>query len=98
MAQYDLALFDKSLKQNMVFASHNLACDTSFNEFHMIICRNVMIYFNQQLQNKVINLFYESLCSFGFLGLGSKESLLFSDKRGNFSEFDAKERIFRKLS
>jgi chemotaxis protein methyltransferase CheR len=98
VAHYDSVLLDKSLKQNMVFASHNLACDTSFNEFHLIICRNVLIYFNQQLQNKVINLFYESLCSFGFLGLGNKESLLFSDKRGNFSEFDRKERIFMKNS
>jgi chemotaxis protein methyltransferase CheR len=96
IAQYDSALFDKSLKQNMVFSSHNLACDSSFNEFHLIICRNVMIYFNQQLQNKVINLFYESLCPFGFLGLGNKESLLFSDKRGNFNEFDRSERIFMK--
>ncbi|MBA4058299.1 MAG: chemotaxis protein CheR, partial [Marivirga sp.] len=98
VAQYNSAIFDKSLKQSMVFASHNLACDTSFNEFHLIICRNVLIYFNQQLQNKVINLFYESLCSFGFLGLGNKESLLFSDKRGNFGEFDRKERIFMKNS
>jgi chemotaxis protein methyltransferase CheR len=96
IARYDSALLDKSLKQNIVFASHNLACDTSFNEFHLIICRNVLIYFNQQLQNKVINLFYESLCSFGFLGLGNKESLLFSDKRVNFTEFDRKERIFMK--
>ena len=98
VANYDSAIFDKSLKQNMVFSSHNLACDTSFNEFHLIICRNVLIYFNQQLQNKVINLFYESLCSFGFLGLGNKESLLFSDKRENFSEIDKKERIFMKAS
>jgi chemotaxis protein methyltransferase CheR len=98
VAHYDSALFDKSLRQNVVFASHNLACDTSFNEFHLIICRNVLIYFNQQLQNKVINLFHESLCSFGFLGLGNKESLLFSDKRGNFSELDRRERIFMKVS
>jgi chemotaxis protein methyltransferase CheR len=96
IAKYDSALFDKSLKQNMVFASHNLVSDNSFNEFHLIFCRNVLIYFNQQLQNKVINLFYDSLCSFGFLGLGNKESLLFSDKQKSFSELDRKERIFMK--
>jgi chemotaxis protein methyltransferase CheR len=98
VAHYDSALFDKSLRQNVVFASHNLACDTSFNEFQLVICRNVLIYFNQQLQNKVINLFHESLCPFGFLGLGNKESLLFSEKRGNFSELDRRERIFMKVT
>lgn len=96
IAKYNSALFDKSLKQNMVFASHNLATDNSFNEFHLILCRNVLIYFNQQLQNKVINLFYDSLCPFGFLGLGNKESLLFTDKRGSFTELDKRERIFMK--
>jgi chemotaxis protein methyltransferase CheR len=80
----------------MVFASHNLACDNSFNEFHLVICRNVLIYFNQQLQNKVINLLYNSLCPFGFLGLGNKESLLFTDKRDSFTELDKRERIFMK--
>lgn len=96
IAKYDSALFDKSLKENMVFASHNLATDNSFNEFHLILCRNVLIYFNQQLQNKVINLFYDSLCPFGFLGLGNKESLLFTNKRENFTELDKRERIFMK--
>ncbi|MEP6594497.1 MAG: CheR family methyltransferase, partial [Ginsengibacter sp.] len=95
-AKYNSVMFDKSLKQNIVFAAHNLAVDKSFNEFQLIICRNVLIYFNQQLQNKVINLFYESLCPFGFLGLGNKESLLFSDKRKHFEEVDHKEKIFMK--
>jgi chemotaxis protein methyltransferase CheR len=95
-AKYNSVLFDKSLKQNIVFAAHNLAVDTSFNEFQLIICRNVLIYFNQQLQNKVIDLFYESLCPFGFLGLGNKESLLFSAKRKQFEEIDHKEKIFKK--
>lgn len=95
-AKYDSAVFDKSLKQNMVFASHNLASDNSFNEFHLVLCRNVLIYFNQQLQNKVINLFYDSLCPFGFLALGNKESLLFADKRNSFTDIDKKERIFTK--
>jgi chemotaxis protein methyltransferase CheR len=93
-AKYNSVMFDKSLKNNIVFAAHNLAVDKSFNEFQLIICRNVLIYFNQQLQNKVIDLFYESLCPFGFLGLGNKESLLFSGKRKEFEEIDRKEKIF----
>ncbi len=96
IAKYNSVMFDKSLKQNIVFAPHNLAVDRSFNEFQLIICRNVLIYFNQQLQNKVINLFYDSLCPLGFLGLGNKESLLFSDSRKNFDEIDRKEKIFVK--
>jgi chemotaxis protein methyltransferase CheR len=95
-AKYNSVIFDKSLKQNIVFSPHNLAVDRSFNEFQLIICRNVLIYFNQQLQNNVISLFYESLCTLGFLGLGSKESLLFSENRKHFGEIDRKEKIFVK--
>ena len=93
-AKYNAVLWDKSLRQNIVFSVHNLAMDRSFNEFQLILCRNVLIYFNQHLQSKVINLFYESLCPFGFLGLGNKESLLFSDKQKCFEEVDRKEKIF----
>ncbi|MGD8782477.1 MAG: protein-glutamate O-methyltransferase CheR [Ignavibacteria bacterium] len=96
MAKYDSALLDKSLKQNVVFSIHNLAVDKSFNEFQLILCRNVLIYFNQSLQNKVIDLFYESLCPFGVLALGNKESLLFSDKKPYFEEIDKSEKIFMK--
>ena len=96
LSKYNSVMFDKSLRQNIVFSPHNLATDKSFNEFQLIICRNVLIYFNQQLQNKAINLFYESLCPFGFLGLGNKESLLFTDKRAFFEDVDKKERIFMK--
>lgn len=95
-AKYDSVLIDKSLKQNIVFAIHNLAVDTSFNEFQLILCRNVLIYFNQSLQNKVINLFYDSLSPFGYLALGNKESLLFSDKQKNFTDVDKKEKIYMK--
>jgi len=95
-AKYNSVLFDKSLKENIVFAAHNLAIDKSFNEFQLILCRNVLIYFNQKLQNNVISLFYESLCMFGFLGLGSKESLLFSDNRKHFNDVDRNEKIFIK--
>jgi chemotaxis protein methyltransferase CheR len=96
VSQYDAALLDRSLKQNIVFSAHNLVTDKSFNEFQLICCRNVLIYFKQQLQNRVIELFYESLCPFGFLALGNKESLLFAESRKNFEEVDRKERIFIK--
>lgn len=96
-ANYNAVMFDKSLKQNIVFSSHNLVTDKSFNEFEIIMCRNVMIYFNQALQNKVFDLFYESLCVFGFLCLGNKESLLFSDKQNRFEDIDHREKIFRKI-
>lgn len=95
-AKYDSALIDKSLKRNIVFSIHNLAVDTSFNEFQLILCRNVLIYFNQSLQNRVINLFYDSLSPFGFLALGNKESLLFSDKQKQFTDVDRKEKIYMK--
>jgi len=96
VSQYDAALLDRSLKQNIVFSAHNLAADRSFNEFQFISCRNVLIYFKQQLQTRVIDLFYESLCPFGFLALGNKESLLFAERGKHFEEVDKKERIFMK--
>jgi chemotaxis protein methyltransferase CheR len=96
VSQYGSALLDRSLKQNIVFSVHNLAVDRSFNEFQLILCRNVLIYFNQQLQNRVVNLLYESLCPLGFLALGNKESLLFTESREKFEEIDRKERIFIK--
>jgi chemotaxis protein methyltransferase CheR len=97
-AKYNSVMMNKELSKNMVFAPHNLAVDSAFNEFELIICRNVLIYFNQTLQNKVINLFYQSLCDFGYLGLGSKESLLFTDKRKEFTEIDRKEKLFMKTA
>lgn len=96
-AKYNSVLFDKTLRQNVVFAPHNLAADQSFNEFQLIICRNVLMYFNASLQNKVLDLFYESLGDFGFLGLGDKESLLFSNRKSLFEETDRKEKIYMKI-
>lgn len=96
IAKYDSVLLDKSLKRNIVFSPHNLTTDKSFNEFQLISCRNVMIYFNQDLQKRVLELFHESLCPFGFLALGNKESLLFSGQQENFNDVDKKERIFIK--
>lgn len=96
-AKYNAALFDKSLRNNVVFSPHNLVTDQSFNEFQFIICRNVLMYFNQQLQSKVINLFNESLCTFGFLGLGDKESLLFSGRKDHFEKIDGIQKIYMKI-
>jgi len=96
-AKYDGALFDKTLRNNIVFSPHNLATDKSFNEFQLIVCRNVLIYFNHHLQDRVLNLFHESLCHLGFLGLGSKESLHFTSKRNAFQEVAKRERIFMKI-
>lgn len=98
VAQYNAALFDRNLRNNIVFAAHNLASDQSFNEFQLILCRNVLIYFNQNLQNKVMSLFYDSLCTFGILGLGNKESLLFTDKQTYFDAIDKKQKIFIKTA
>jgi chemotaxis protein methyltransferase CheR len=96
LAKYDAVLMDKTLRERTVFSVHNLTTDQSFNEFQLILCRNVLIYFNQSLQNRVIGLFYESLCPYGTLALGSKESLLFSDKKEKFAEMNRKEKIFIK--
>lgn len=97
VAKHNSVLFDKSLRQNVVFSPHNLATDKSFNEFQLIICRNVLMYFNRNLQDKVLTLFHESLCDFGFLGVGDKESLLFSGTKDSFDETDRKEKIYMKV-
>ena len=94
-AHYDSAIFRPSLRENMVFAAHNLAVDGSFNEFHVVMCRNVMIYFNSALQSRVHELFLRSLAPLGFLALGSKESLQPAPYRLRYRDFDADERIYR---
>jgi chemotaxis protein methyltransferase CheR len=96
-AEYDNAIFRPWLRRNIVFAQHNLAMDTSFNELHLIICRNVMIYFNRALQNRVIDLFSASLVRLGFLCLGSKESLRGTGGEAAYDVLDADERIYRKV-
>jgi chemotaxis protein methyltransferase CheR len=96
-SKYNSVMFDKSLKRNIVFSAHNLVMDKAFNEFQLIICRNVLIYFNQELQKRVLDLFHGSLCMFGFLGLGNKESLRFGAQQQSFEEVDRKERIFMKI-
>ncbi|WP_431309010.1 CheR family methyltransferase [Halalkalibacter lacteus] len=89
-------VFHPFLKENVVFAQHNLAMDHSFNEFDMIICRNVLIYFNKTLQNKVHQLLYESLRIKGFLGLGQREGIRFTSYGNCYEEFDSKEKLYRK--
>lgn len=95
-SHYDMVIMDKSLKKNIVWANHNLVTDSVFAEAHMILCRNVLIYFDKDLQNKVQKLFFDSLINGGILCLGSKESLRFSDLADNYKELDKKERIFKK--
>ncbi|BCD85271.1 chemotaxis protein CheR [Pseudomonas solani] len=96
-AAYDGALFDKALRENVTFADHSLATDAVFSETQLISCRNVLIYFNKQLQDRALGLFHESLCHRGFLGLGSKESLDFSAYANRFEALNRQERVFRKL-
>ncbi|OQX96483.1 chemotaxis protein CheR [candidate division KSB1 bacterium 4572_119] len=97
-AKYNSALIDQSLKKNIVFSDHNLATDGVFGEMNLIFCRNVLIYFKKELQNRVIGLFRESLCNLGFLCLGSKESLMFSEYEKNFEPTVKETKIFRKIS
>ena len=96
IADYDFALLDKSLAEKVVFAEHNLVSDEVFGEMQMIVCRNVMIYFTKELQNHVIKLFYDSLCYGGYLCLGSKESIKFSDYEDAFETVSATQKIYRK--
>lgn len=96
-AQYDHVKFDTSLVRNVVFSEHNLATDSSFNEFHAVLCRNVMIYFNKTLQARVHNLIYTSLANFGVLGVGSKESLRFTEREAYYDELDRDHRLYRKV-
>jgi chemotaxis protein methyltransferase CheR len=80
----------------VTFADHSLATDSVFSETHFVSCRNVLIYFNRKLQDRVLGLFHESLCYRGFLGLGSKESIEFSSHAGRFDVLARRERIYRK--
>jgi chemotaxis protein methyltransferase CheR len=89
-------VFDHSLKKQMVFALHNLTADQSFNEFNLIICRNVLIYFDKDLQAKVLALFHQSLCPLCYLALGTKESLLFSTVKKDFEAVDSAMKIYKR--
>jgi chemotaxis protein methyltransferase CheR len=93
---YQLAKFDVRLSEKMIFATHNLVADSSFNEFQLILCRNTLIYFNKKLQSRVLELFDHSLELLGFLALGSKESLRFSGIESRFRQVIPGQKIWRK--
>lgn len=94
-ARYQSIIMDAALQENITFANHNLATDSVFAEMHLVLCRNVLIYFNRTLQNRTLSIFRDSLCYNGFLCLGSKESLLFSEVQPDFIEFANNERIYQ---
>lgn len=96
-AAYDNAIFRSSIKDNIVFAHHNLATDNSFNEFNVILCRNVMIYFNSHLQERVHKLFHESLGMFGVLGLGHQESLHFTPYEKHYEAIESSDKLYRRV-
>jgi chemotaxis protein methyltransferase CheR len=98
IAAYDNVRFARELTTNVVFAQHNLAMDRSFNEFNVILCRNVMIYFDKALQDRVHQLFFDSLETFGILALGHKESINFTPVADKYEALDPAERIYRKIS
>lgn len=95
-ARYDHAIISKELRSHILFSQHNLVTDYVFNEFQLICCRNVLIYFNKKLQNQVINLFHSSLSPLGYLALGTKESLIFTDLVDNFEVISSKSKIYRR--
>jgi chemotaxis protein methyltransferase CheR len=97
-AAYDSAIFRASLKENIVFSQHDLATDRSFNEFNIILCRNVLIYFDRNLQARVYQLFHDSLCTFGILALGRQESLRLNPYASEYEQIERSEKIYRRLT
>jgi chemotaxis protein methyltransferase CheR len=96
-AKYDNAIVRSSLRERVLFAQHNLVTDGSFNEFNVILCRNVMIYFNKPLQDRVHQLIYNSLGQYGVLGLGQKESLRYSPCEERYSPLEEDERLYQRI-
>lgn len=96
MARYDSVIMDQSLKQNISFLNHNLVTDHVFAEMDLIMCRNVLIYFDRSLQNRVLKLFDESLSNSGILCLGTKETIDYSDVAGKFGKLDERLKVYRK--
>ena len=81
----------------MVFSQHNLVTDGVFGEMNLVVCRNVIIYFDKELQSRVLNLFHTSLVRKGILCLGSKETVKFSKMKNSFQEYDVREKIYRRI-
>jgi len=96
LAKYEGALFDRMLCANVVWAQHNLVQDSAFQQFNVILCRNVMIYFDRPLQNRVHRLFHDSLERFGILCLGHKESIRFTEFEDCYEEFDPQQKLYRR--
>ena len=96
-SNYNYVKFDESLAQRMIFSTHNLVSDSSFNSFQLILCRNVLIYFDKDLQSKVLTIFDKSLERLGFLALGVKESLRFSVIAPDYKQLEGREKIWRKM-
>ncbi|RKP45843.1 protein-glutamate O-methyltransferase CheR [Cohnella endophytica] len=96
-SDHGVVILKPYLRNNVVFARHNLVTDRSFNEFHVILCRNVMIYFNSQLRDQVHRLFYESLANEGFLVVGDKESIAFTPKADKYDTWNEQYRLYRKM-
>jgi chemotaxis protein methyltransferase CheR len=97
-ARYEFALMRPALRENIVFSQHNLVSDGAFNEFNVILCRNVMIYFNRALQERTHTLFHQSLAMFGVLGLGARESLRFLSQERLYEQFEPGEKLYRRIS
>ncbi len=96
-AKYDAAILDQTLADHVLFTQHDLVTDRGFAEFNVIVCRNVLIYFDRGLKDRVLSLFSESLVPFGVLALGRKESLKFTKAEARYEEVDAREKIYRKV-
>jgi chemotaxis protein methyltransferase CheR len=95
-ANYDHAIFKAPLRKNIVFAQHNLVSDGTFNEFNVVLCRNVLIYFGPQLQERVHRLLHQSLRRFGILALGRGETLRHTVLENDYDEVDVQERLYRR--
>lgn len=91
------SIINSEFKKDILFSRHNLVTDGVFKECQLVLCRNVLIYFNEELQNKVLKLFYDSLPVYGFLALGNKETLRFSEVQDKFKIIDSKEKIYQKI-
>lgn len=96
-ANYGLAKFGEDLSSKMVFSQHNLVSDRSFNEFDLILCRNVLIYFDKDLQERAFHLFDDSLAKLGYLALGTKETIKYTSMQKRYKQFE-KEKIWRKTN
>jgi chemotaxis protein methyltransferase CheR len=96
-ADHAHAIFRQPLRRQLVFSQHSLVCDAAFNEFHLIVCRNVLLYFDQSLRQRALDLFYNSLVSFGMLALGKKESLRYTQHEPLYQELGANLRVYRRL-